>query len=70
MNANTYGEIGNLINGIKRDKRVIESANARIEEDLAHINSLLRKNGQEEIELDDIDSTNKLPRRYYPDDEF
>lgn len=70
MNANTYGEIGNLINGIKRDKRVIEGANARIKEDLAHINSLLRKNGQEEIELDDIDSTNKLPRRYYPDDEF
>ena len=70
MNANTYGEIGNLINGIKKDKRVIENANARIKEDLAHINSLLRKNGQEEIELDDIDSTNKLPRRYCPDDEF
>lgn len=70
MNANTYVEIGNLINGIKKDKRVIENANARIKEDLAHINSLLRKNGQEEIELDDIDSTNKLPRRYYTNDEF
>lgn len=70
MNVNTYEEIGNLISSIKRDKKVIESANTRIKEDLARINSLLRKNGQEEIELDDIDLTNKLSRRYYTDDEF
>ena len=70
MNANTYVEIGNLINGIKKDKKSIESVNARIKEDLARINSLLRKNGQEEFELDDIKSTIKLSRRYYTDDEI
>ena len=70
MNANTYSRIGQLIDEIKRDKSNIDVANERINNNLTRLNSLLKKNGQEEFELSDIGEPSGRFKRYLDDDEL
>ena len=68
MTVETYEKIGNLISNIKRDKSVINRRTEMINKDFKTLNNLLKKNGQPEMNLDDIKPQNRYDE--YGDVEF
>lgn len=68
MTVETYEKIGNLISNIKRDKSVINRRTEKINKDFETLNNLLKRNGQPEMNLDDIKPQNRYDE--YGDVEF
>ena len=54
MTVKTYERIGILINNIKRSKSLVNRNLEMIDKDYKELSTLLEKNGQPKIELDDI----------------
>ena len=65
MTVKTYERSGFLINSIKRSKNSVDHNLELIDKDYKELSTLLEKNGQPKIELDDI----KPSSRYGWDEE-